>query len=130
MLHALGKLDAPLTGSCALTRGACLQGEALSMRSPVPVTGPVEVWMLAVEREMRSTLHALAKEGVHGYPSMHRTRWIESSLGMVGLAGSAIWWTWETEDAFRRMAAGEQSALKVHASSATYFAPAVGWQSL
>ena len=74
--------------------------------------------MLAVEREMRATLHVLAKEGVHGYPFMPRTRWIEASLGMVGLGGSAIWWTWETEDAFRRVGAGEKNALKVRASAA------------
>ena len=103
------------------------------MRNPVPVTGPVEVWMLAVEREMRVTLHALAKEGVHSYPAMHRTRWIEASLGMVGLVGSAIWWAWEIEDAFRRMAAGEKSALKVLAPTATQSASAyfaVAWNSM
>ena len=88
------------------------------MRSPVPVAGPVEVWMGAVEGEMRATLHALAKQGVHGYPALPRARWLEASLGMVGLAGSAIWWTWETEDAFRRTSAGEKSALKVRASAA------------
>lgn len=88
------------------------------MRSPVPVAGPVEAWMLAVEGEMRATLHALAKQGVHSYVSLPRACWIEASLGMVGLVGSAIWWTWETEDAFRRMAAGEKSALKVRALAA------------
>ena len=96
-----------------------LQGETFGMRSPVRVAGPVEVWMLAVEGEMRATLHTLAKQGVHGYPSLPRTRWIGASLGMVGLVGSTIWWTWETEDAFRRVAAGEKSALKVHASTTT-----------
>ena len=95
-----------------------MQGETFSMRSPVPVAGPVEVWMGAVEGEMRATLHALAKQGVHSYPALPRARWLEASLGMVGLAGSAIWWTWETEDAFRRTAAGEKGALKVRASAA------------
>ncbi|KAK9825454.1 hypothetical protein WJX81_002895 [Elliptochloris bilobata] len=99
-------------GCKAVTGMVSAEGEAFSMRNPVTVAGPVESWMLAVEREMRATLHALTKEGVHGYPSAPRTRWIETSLGMVGLVGSAIWWTWETEDAFKRIGAGEKGALK------------------
>ena len=68
--------------------------------------------MLGVAREMAATLQALAKEGVHGYPSQPRAAWLAASLGMVGLAGASIWWTWETEDAFRRMGTGDKAALK------------------
>ncbi len=93
-----------------------VQGEALSFRTPVAVAGPVEAWMLAVEREMGQTLRALAKQGVHDYPSRPRAAWLLASLGMVGLAGAAIWWTWETEDAFRRMGLGDSAALKVRRS--------------
>ena len=93
------------------------QGEALSFRTPVAVAGPVEAWMLAVDREMGQTLRALAKQGVHDYPSRLRAAWLLASLGMVSLAGAAIWWTWETEDAFRRMGLGDSAALKVRTSS-------------
>jgi hypothetical protein len=94
-----------------------MQGEALSFRTPVAVAGPVEAWMLGVEREMGHTLRAVAKQGVHDYPSRPRAAWLLASLGMVGLAGAAIWWTWETEDAFRRMGAGDSAALKVRRGS-------------
>ena len=32
---------------------------------------------------------------------------------MVTLSGSAIWWTWETEDVFRRVRDGNKYAMKV-----------------
>jgi dynein heavy chain len=34
---------------------------------------------------------------------------------MVTLSGSCIWWAWQTEDAFRQVAAGDKHALKKHA---------------
>jgi dynein heavy chain len=39
------------------------EGESFSFRSVVPVEGAVEVWMTAVEAEMRKTLAAIMKEG-------------------------------------------------------------------
>ena len=54
-LHVLGTFDMHFQRFHAQRQGACtrLQGEAFSMRSPVPVAGAVEVWMGAVEGEMR-----------------------------------------------------------------------------
>ncbi len=34
-----------------------LQGEAFDFGTPVVIDGAVEVWMSAVEKEMRTTLH-------------------------------------------------------------------------
>jgi hypothetical protein len=39
------------------------EGESFAFRSVVPVEGPVEAWMTAVEAEMRRTLAAVMKEG-------------------------------------------------------------------
>lgn len=39
------------------------EGESFAFRSVVPVEGAVEVWMTAVEAEMRRTLAAVMKEG-------------------------------------------------------------------
>jgi hypothetical protein len=35
---------------------------------------------------------------------------------MVTLAGSQVWWTWETEDSFRRVREGDKHAMKTYAS--------------
>ena len=55
----------------------------------------------------------MTKEGVYMYAQMARSKWIEKCLGMVTLSGSAIWWTWETEDVFRRVRDGNKYAMKV-----------------
>jgi hypothetical protein len=38
---------------------------------------------------------------------------------MVTLAGSQVWWTWETEDSFRRVREGDKHAMKTYASKLT-----------
>jgi hypothetical protein len=48
-----------------------------------------------------------------------RTSWIHENLGMVTLAGSQIWWTWETEDVFRRVHDGQKHAMKDFAAKLT-----------
>ncbi len=48
-----------------------------------------------------------------------RTKWILENLGMVTLVGSQIWWTWETEDVFRRVREGNKHAMKEFAAKLT-----------
>jgi len=75
--------------------------------------------MTDVETEMRATLAAVMKEGVWNYSKAPRPRWILDSLGMVTLAGSQVWWTWETEDVFRRVRDGDKHAMKHFAAKLT-----------
>lgn len=35
--------------------------------------------------------------------------------GMVVLAGNQVWWTWQVEDVFRKVSAGDKQALKQYA---------------
>ena len=57
--------------------------------------GPVEMWMTSAEDEMHVSLRDITKEGVFNYSKYDRTEWLKVVLGMVGLVGSQIWWTWE-----------------------------------
>jgi dynein heavy chain, axonemal len=84
-----------------------------------PVEGPVETWMTACEHEMHSSLQKITKEGVFIYASHPRTEWLKIVLGMVGLVGSQIWWTWEVEDTFRQVAGGNKYAMKALESKLT-----------
>lgn len=79
------------------------EGESYVFRTPSLIEGPVETWMSAVENEMHASLHQITKEGVFHYAHTERDRWIEQNLGMVTLAGSQIWWTYEIEDVFRKV---------------------------
>lgn len=38
---------------------------------------------------------------------------------MVTLAGSQVWWTWETEDSFRQVQEGDKHAMKTYAAKLT-----------
>ncbi|KAH8092928.1 dynein light chain binding protein [Aureococcus anophagefferens] len=88
--------------------------ESFNLDPPSPIDGPVEVWMTKVEESMKESLHGITKAGVYNYAQMDRGDWIldANTLGMVTLAGSQIWWTWEVEDAFRLVGTGDKYALK------------------
>ena len=65
-----------------------------------PVDGPVEEWMTRVEQAMKDSLKVISKTGIFNYASSPRSEWILDAdvLGMVTLAGSLVWWTWEVRD--------------------------------
>lgn len=62
--------------------------------------------MDGVQKEMLRSLRLIAKEGVFYYAKKRRDQWIKDELGMITLAGSQIWWTWEVEDVFQRVRKG------------------------
>ncbi|KAJ3224095.1 Dynein heavy chain 10, axonemal [Clydaea vesicula] len=90
------------------------EGENLDFRRVVPVEGRVEEWMTGVELEMKKTNRVFHKEAIFYYASMQRTEWIKKYQGMVGLAGSQVWWTWEVEDVFRKIKQGSKLAMKLY----------------
>ncbi|KAI9009714.1 dynein heavy chain and region D6 of dynein motor-domain-containing protein [Gaertneriomyces semiglobifer] len=88
------------------------EGELLAFRKATPVEGRVEEWMSAVEIEMKRSNKIIHKEAVFHYADMERLEWILAYQGMVALAGSQVWWTWEVEDVFRKIKAGDKLAMK------------------
>lgn len=60
-----------------------------------------------------------ALAGVFNYAHTPRNKWITDCLGMVTLAGSQVWWTWETEDSFRQVREGDKHAMKTYAAKLT-----------
>ena len=89
-----------------------VEKEGYMFRNATTVDGPVETWMTAVEDEMHVSLRDITKEGVFIYAKNPRTEWLKMVLGMVGLAGSQVWWTWEVEDTFRQVLDGNKYAMK------------------
>ena len=41
-----------------------------------------------------------------------RVDWMLLYQGLAVLAASQVWWTWEVEDVFRKVQAGEKQAMK------------------
>ena len=88
------------------------EGESFLFKSQIATTGPVEQWMTGVEEEMGRTLRLICKQAVFKYPSQKRIEWITENLGMVGIVGGQIWWTWEVEEAFRQVKPNNKQAVK------------------
>ncbi|KAJ1437467.1 dynein heavy chain, N-terminal region 2-domain-containing protein [Ochromonadaceae sp. CCMP2298] len=88
------------------------EAEGFTFRTITNIDGPVESWMTACEEEMHVSLRDITKEGVFIYAKNDRTEWLKMVLGMVGLVGSQIWWTWEVEDTFRQAKDGNKYAMK------------------
>ncbi|KAI9144584.1 dynein heavy chain and region D6 of dynein motor-domain-containing protein [Paraphysoderma sedebokerense] len=88
------------------------ENEVLEFRTPVPIDGRVEEWMDKVTNEMKRTNRIIHKEAVFNYATADRFEWLKKYQGMIGLAGSQVWWTWEVEDTFRRIKGGNKLAMK------------------
>ena len=106
-------------GNSLVTGMISSEKEDFDLRQPVKVEGPVEVWMNHVQDEMRSSLRVIAKEAVFHYAKSLRTNWIKENLGMNTVLGSQVWWTWETEDVFKRVRDGNKYAMKEFANKLT-----------
>jgi len=98
---------------------ASAEGESFKFKSPVKIQGPVEVWMSAVEEEIRMTLRALCKYGVARYLACNRDAWIKEQLGMITLVGSQIWWTWEVQSVFEAIRKGNKLAMRNYSEKLT-----------
>uniref|UniRef100_A0A287AF97 Dynein axonemal heavy chain 10 n=1 Tax=Sus scrofa TaxID=9823 RepID=A0A287AF97_PIG len=89
------------------------EGEVMEFRKIIRAEGRVEDWMTAVLNEMRRTNRLITKEAIFRYcEDRTRVDWMLLYQGMVVLAASQVWWTWEVEDVFRKVQQGEKQAMK------------------
>ncbi|KAK1328247.1 hypothetical protein QTO34_011819 [Cnephaeus nilssonii] len=89
------------------------EGEVMEFRKTVRAEGRVEDWMTAVLNEMRRTNRLITKEAIFRYcEDRSRVDWMLLYQGMVVLAACQVWWTWEVEDVFQQVQAGEKHAMK------------------
>ncbi|XP_047141246.1 dynein axonemal heavy chain 10 isoform X1 [Hydra vulgaris] len=92
------------------------EGEEMLFNMPVPAEGHVEDWMTNVLQEMRKTNSRITKEAIYRYcDGCSRSEWMMKYQGMVVLAGSQVWWTWEVEDVFDKVKQGNKLAMKNYA---------------
>uniref|UniRef100_A0A8C0KP17 Dynein axonemal heavy chain 10 n=1 Tax=Canis lupus dingo TaxID=286419 RepID=A0A8C0KP17_CANLU len=89
------------------------EGEVMEFRKIIRAEGRVEDWMTAVLNEMRRTNRLITKEAIFRYcEDRSRVDWMLLYQGMVVLAASQVWWTWEVEDVFHKVQKGEKQAMK------------------
>ncbi|TGZ60763.1 hypothetical protein CRM22_008363 [Opisthorchis felineus] len=115
MFDNIGSLrfSKPRNAKTEVTAMVSTEGEVLEFREPQVIVGSVENWMKLVEAEMRRTNRLITKEAVFYYrANVSRVDWMFKYQGMVILATNQIWWTWELEDVYRKMAQGRKNAMK------------------
>ncbi|KER29498.1 hypothetical protein T265_03876 [Opisthorchis viverrini] len=115
MFDNIGSLrfSKPRNAKTEVTAMVSTEGEVLEFREPQVTVGSVENWMKLVEAEMRRTNRLITKEAVFYYrANVSRVDWMFKYQGMVILATNQIWWTWEIEDVYRKMAQGRKNAMK------------------
>ncbi|XP_052023863.1 dynein axonemal heavy chain 10 [Apodemus sylvaticus] len=89
------------------------EGEVMNFRKIIRAEGRVEDWMTAVLNEMRRTNRLITKEAIFRYcEDRSRVDWMLMYQGMVVLAASQVWWTWEVEDVFNKVKQGDKQAMK------------------
>ncbi|ERE76020.1 dynein heavy chain 8, axonemal [Cricetulus griseus] len=89
------------------------EGEVMTFRKIIRAEGRVEDWMTAVLIEMRRTNRLITKEAIFRYcEDRSRVDWMLLYQGMVVLAASQVWWTWEVEDVFNKVKQGDKQAMK------------------
>eukprot|EP01135_Chromosphaera_perkinsii_P009070 Nk52_evm1s1607 gene=Nk52_evmTU1s1607 len=114
MYDNVASLNLRENGSSFLANGMIsAENEELCFQKSVTAAGKVEDWMNSVKYEMQKTNEAITKEAVFKYMSMNRVEWIYKYIGMVTLAASKVWWTWEIEDAFEKVRKGNKMAMKI-----------------
>ncbi|KAM3610556.1 uncharacterized protein V6R79_005609 [Siganus canaliculatus] len=106
------RFDVDCNGVTVVGAMVSAEGEVMELRKPIPVEGRVEEWMTEVLLEMRRTNRLITREAIiHYCKDMSRVDWMLLYQGMVVLAVNQVWWTWELEDAFRKIKNGEKRAL-------------------
>nr|VZI42327.1 unnamed protein product [Spirometra erinaceieuropaei] len=89
------------------------EGEELHFTENVLADGRVENWLTEVEAAMKSSNRRVTKEALVYYRhKKSRVDWMLDYQGMVILAASQIWSTWEVEDVFKQISSGGKSAMK------------------
>ncbi|CAH8443146.1 unnamed protein product [Heterobilharzia americana] len=89
------------------------EGETMIFNKPVFLVGKVEEWLTSMENEMQHTNRLLTKKAIFYYCNQKsRVAWMFDYQGMVVLAASQIWFTWEVEDVFQSFKQGYQMAMK------------------
>lgn len=100
-------------------------GEYVPLTETVKAEGPVETWLLAFEKGMRTTLYNLSKSAYQNYPptekeSILRASWLWASPAQVVIAIDQVLWTANCTRALLIM----QGSLSSEEKASSYLSPA------
>lgn len=93
-----------------ITKFHSREKECLEFTKAPKMRGPVELWLLSVESEMRVTIQRLMKLGNKNYTEAGRKAWCCENPGQVVATIAQVQWCTGTEDAITEMT-NDRSAL-------------------
>jgi len=85
--------------------------ESADFVNTVICEGAVEMWLLAVEREMRLCLQRLLALSITNYKGK-KEKWVKDTLGQLLITTGAIVWTNDCQKALNSIGGGNKTALK------------------
>ena len=92
-----------------------IKSETVEFSNAVACAGPVEHWLLEMQKMMKKTLYDLSKQALSEYPdyegATHRRDWLVKWPAQCVLVVDQIWWTTNVESAVRKAEAGDKAAL-------------------
>ncbi|KAI3429649.1 hypothetical protein D9Q98_005734 [Chlorella vulgaris] len=108
--------DKPAAGQRpkALGMESCVGVEYVPFTTPLALDGKVEVYMGGVVDKMRSELRSVMGQSVRDYPSKPRDKWMVDWPSQVALMVNQMYWCLAVEEAFEKMARGNQQAMKAY----------------
>jgi dynein heavy chain len=86
--------------------------EYVPFKTPVNLDGSVESWLLAVETEMKKSLHVLMYETIVAHRKQKRDKWLAEWPGQLVLTISQMSWTTECVKAMNDKKKGGKKGLK------------------
>lgn len=86
-------------------------GETAPFAEPIVIDGPVELWLLQVEKAMRRAMAKLLSISVVSFKTK-KDKWMKETIGQLLITTGAIVWTADCNRSLVNIAAGTKNAMK------------------
>jgi len=86
-------------------------GESAPFADNVIIDGPVELWLVQVEKAMRRAINKLLMQSIQGFKQKKEV-WVKNTIGQLLITTGSIMWTTDCTKALVAIAGGAKGALK------------------
>jgi len=87
-------------------------GESAPFVDLVPIDGPVELWLVLVEKSMKRAISKLLLQAIPSFKSGKKEDWVKKTIGQLIITTGSIMWTTDCTRALVAIANGSKGALK------------------
>ena len=87
-------------------------GEVAPFADNVIIDGPVELWLVQVEKAMRRAIAKLLSQAIQGFKGNKKEKWVKETIGQLLITTGSIAWTQDCTKALNAISSGSKGALK------------------